>query len=124
MFHYPNKGKLGMVSPLLSFWMKSSHPCQTQLSSETHKNTEQICFSWSMCVPAKKQYPEVLQPSFISLRLYQPGGAPSPTCLRAQRLLPRTEHIQLQCSEEQIEYASLAGHTAASAATLLTFVQQ
>lgn len=108
-----------MVSPLLSFWMKSSHPCQTQLSSETHKNTEQICFSWSTCVPAKKQYPEVLQPSFISLRLYQPGGAPSPTCL-----LPWTEHIQLQCSKEQSEYASLAGHTAASEATLLTFVQQ
>lgn len=68
MFHYPNKGKLGMISPLLSLWMKSNHLCQTWLSSETHKNTEQICFSWSMCVPAKKQYPEGLQPSFTSLR--------------------------------------------------------
>lgn len=67
MFHYPNKGKLGMVSPILSLWMKSSHPCQTWPSSETHKNIEEICFSWSKGVPAKKQYPEVLQPSFVSL---------------------------------------------------------
>lgn len=67
MFHYPNKGKLGMISPLLSLWTKSSQLCQTWLSSETHKNIEQICFSWSTCVLAKKQYPEVLQPSFSSL---------------------------------------------------------
>lgn len=42
-----------MISPLLPLWMKSSHPCQAQLSSETHKNIEQICLPWSVCAPAK-----------------------------------------------------------------------
>lgn len=62
-----------------------------------------------MCILAKKQYPEVLRPPFISL-----SSCTNKECSESHLLTfaaTLTEHIQLHCSEEQIKYASLAGHT-------------
>ena len=107
-----------MMSPLLPLWMKSSHPCQNQLSSETHKNIEQICLPWSMCVPAKQQYPEVLTQSFISLS--------NCTNKEMHSLLPVCIHSicfhgqnTFSSAKEQIKYACLSGHTATSEVTLM-----